>query len=228
MKLAYGVRQRTKIAAILLCILACTMLIRTLEERNIKSLNTSFSSLYSDRLVPAMLLFDIAEHLHSKQALLNNVFHKESNLPLPANLKMDISTHDAAIRALVTKYEKTYLVESEKQQLRKLKVSLAENKAVEHQIATYNALIGTASERRVFDVKRNLTFDAAVNSLKALMKIQNQVGEELIKNSAFIISDSKIYSALQSALAVIVGVLIVSLVFVTKVTITPTEKFHLN
>ncbi|HEX8607187.1 MAG TPA: hypothetical protein VF679_00960, partial [Pedobacter sp.] len=64
MKLAYGVKQRTKIAAIVLCILACTMLIRELEERNIKSLNNSFSSLYSDRLVPAMLLFEIAEHLH--------------------------------------------------------------------------------------------------------------------------------------------------------------------
>jgi hypothetical protein len=228
MKLAYGVKQRTKIAAILLCILACTMLIRALEERNIKSLNDSFSSLYSDRLVPAMLLFEIAENLHAKQALLSSVLHNDSRQPLSANLKGDISAHDAAIRSLLTKYEKTYLVESEKQQLRNLKISLAENKLVENQIAGYNQIKGAVSSRQIFDLKGNLTFNAAVKSLKALMKIQNQVGEELIKDSAFIISYSKIYSALQSALAIIVGILIVSLVFVSKVAIIPTEKFHLN
>ena len=228
MKLAYGVKQRTKIAAIVLCILACTMLIRALEERNIKSLNNSFSSLYSDRLVPAMLLFEIAEHLHAKQALISNVLHNDSRLPLSADLKVNISAHDAAIRALLSRYEKTYLVEAEKQQLRKLKVSLAENKLVENQVAGYSQLKGVVSARQTFHFQGNLTFDAAVKSLKALMKIQNQVGEELIKDSAFIISDSKIYSALQSALAIIVGILIVSLVFVSKVAIIPTEKFHLN
>ncbi|MEJ7558303.1 MAG: MCP four helix bundle domain-containing protein [Pedobacter sp.] len=228
MKLAYGVKQKTKIAAILLCILACTMSIRALEERNIKSLNSSFSSVYSDRLVPTILLFDIAEHLHARSALFNIVSYDESDVRLPADFNVNIAAHDAAIRELLTKYEKTYLVESEKQQLRKLKSLLTEYKLVEHQIALYTHLKDTLSARRILDLKRNTTFDAAFKSLKALMNIQNQVGEELIKDSTFIISDSKLYSALQSALAVIIGVLIVNLVFVSKVTIRPTDNFHLN
>jgi len=60
------------------------------------------------------------------------------------------------------------------------------------------------------------------------MNIQNQVGEELFKESAFIISDNKIYSAFQTALAVVIGILTVALIFATKAAIIPAEKFRMN
>lgn len=228
MKISFDIKQKTKVAILLFCIMACTLLIRTLEDRNIKSLNNSFSSLYADRLVPALLLFDIAEHLHAKQILVNNIFQSNIKVKLAEDLLNQISAHDAAINGFVLKYEKTYLVRSEKQLLSELKNSLDESKFVEYHISALNELTDTASGRQLFEAKTGETFNAAVKSLKALINIQNQVGEELIKESAFIISDNKIYSSLQTALAVIIGILTVALVFASKAIIVPIEKFHLN
>lgn len=228
MKISFDVKQKTKVAILLFCIMACTLLIRTLEDRNIKSLNNSFSSLYADRLVPALLLFDIAEHLHAKQILINNIFQSDITVKLAEDLLNDISAHDAAITGFVLKYEKTYLVRSEKQLLNELKLSLEESKFAEHRISALTELNDSASGRQLFEAKTEVAFNAAVKSLKALMNIQNQVGEELIKESAFIISDNKIYSSLQTALAVMIGILTVALVFASKAIIVPIEKFHLN
>lgn len=228
MKISFDKKQKTKVAILLFCIMACTLMIRTLEDRNIKSLNNSFSSLYSDRLVPALLLFDIAEHLHAKQILINNILQSNLEIKLPHELLNQISAHDIAISGFVLKYEKTYLVRSEKQLLNELKVSLDESKFIEQSMKALSELTVASTGRRLFELKTERTFNAAVKSLKALINIQNQVGEELIKESAFIISDNKIYSSLQTALAVMIGILTVALVFASKAIIIPIEKFHLN
>jgi hypothetical protein len=228
MKISFDIKQKTKVAILLFCIMACTLLIRTLEDQNIKSLNNSFSSLYTDRLVPALLLFDIAEHLHAKQALINNILQGNINVAKPYDLLNQISAHDVAITGFVLKYEKTYLVKSEKQLLNELKISLDKSKLVEQSMSALSELNNTAPGRRLLELKTAQTFNAAVKNLKALMNIQNQVGEELIKESAFIISDNKIYSSLQTALAVMIGILTVALVFASRSIIIPIEKFHLN
>ena len=228
MKLAYGVKQKTKIATLLFCIMACTILIRTLEDRNVKNLNTAFSSLYTDRLLPAMHLFHITEHLHAKRSLLSNTLRNESQTALPFKLKSQLSKHNSAIDTLVNKYGKTYLVQSEKEQLRRLKLTLASNKSAERQVLVAAEQIELSFAKVIFEDKGRVAFHAALSNLTALMEIQNQVGEELIKDSAFMMSDNKIYSSLQMALAVVIGILIVGLVFASKAAMTTTEKFHLN
>ena len=228
MKIAYSVKQKTKIATLLFCIMACTILIRTLEDRNIQSLNKSFSSLYTDRLVPAMHLFHITEHLHAKQNLLNNLLQNNGQSSIPGNPRGQLSALNTAIDSLINKYEKTYLVKSETEQLRRLKLSLANNKIVAYQIAGNALMNAPLLNKEQLNASIESTFQAAVTNLKDLMNIQSQVGEELIKDSAFIISDSKIYSSLQMALAIVIGILIVGLVFASKAAMVTTEKYHLN
>lgn len=228
MKLAYGVKQKTKIATLLFCIMACTILIRTLEDRNVKNLNSAFSSLYTDRLVPAMHLFHITEHLHAKRSLLSNAFRIEDQSALPAKLKGQLSNHNSSIDSLLHKYGKTYLVQAEKEQLRKLKLTLASNKSVERQVLVASGQNDPSLAKVMFEERGRSEFHATLSNLTTLMEIQNQVGEELTKDSALMMSDNKIYSSLQMALAVVIGILIVGLVFASKAAMTTTEKFHLN
>jgi len=228
MKVSFSVRQKTKIATLLFCIMACTLLIQTLEDRNIKSLNSSFSTLYADRLIPALLLFDISENLHTKQTLINTIYQGDLEPIQIKDLLNQIYALDTSINGFILSYEKTYLLKSEKLLLQELKTSLDESRFFEEHMATIRGLIDTVSGKPLVDVKTAHAFSAAVKSLKALMNIQNQVGEELFKESAFIISDNKIYSAFQTALAVVIGILTVALIFATKAAIIPAEKFRMN
>ena len=57
-----------KIAGLLFCIMACTLLIRFLEDKSVKNMNKSFVSMYNDRLIPATDLFFVAEHTYQKKS----------------------------------------------------------------------------------------------------------------------------------------------------------------
>jgi hypothetical protein len=50
----------------------------------------------------------------------------------------------------------------------------------------------------------------------------------LIKDSEFAVSGTRIYSSLQLALAIIIGILIVAIVFASNVVKIPNDKFKLN
>ena len=57
MKFAHSIKQKTKVALLLFCIMVCLILVRILEDKSIKQMNNSFISLYNDRLIPATDLF---------------------------------------------------------------------------------------------------------------------------------------------------------------------------
>ncbi|RZK81248.1 MAG: hypothetical protein EOO92_05285 [Pedobacter sp.] len=197
MRFAYSLKQKTKIAVLLFCIMACTILIRLLEDRSIQDLNKSFVSLYNDRLIPATDLFYLSEHIHAKSVILRNADLNTDKI----RHQVLLLHHNRAIDSLIVKYEKTYLVSQEKQHLATLKKSLLTN---------------TQSEGQAL---RNLT---------ELMQIQTQVGQELIKDSEFAVSGSKLYSTLQLILAIIIGILIVGILFTSSVVKISSEKFNLN
>ncbi|MNI80466.1 hypothetical protein D3C73_1370000 [compost metagenome] len=82
--------------------------------------------------------------------------------------------------------------------------------------------------RALFETKGKNSFNSARGKLSELTKIQTEVGQELIKNSEFAVSGSRIYSSLQLALAIIIGILIVAIVFASNVVKIPNDKFNLN
>lgn len=216
MKFSYSLKQKTKIALLLFCIMACTILIRVLEDKSIKDMGTSFVSMYNDRLVPATDLFMVAEKVHAKRHLLAS----QSALSTPAELQQSKKI-DQSIDSLLDKYAKTFLVKSEKSQLQNLKNSLAQSRAI---------------EKRLVDPKVNLTdLELAKKSyaqisaqLLALTQIQNKVGNELMSESKEILTGSQFYSAVQFALAIAIGILIVSIIFASNVLKVNQEKFNLN
>lgn len=228
MRFAYSVKQKMKIAMLLFAVMACTILIRLLEDKSVKSMNESFVSMYKDRLVPATDLFYLAKNTYAKKSLLEEALYVRSqpNLDFSA-LTIQVSKYNATVDSLIKKYEKTFLVKQEKEYLTELKKRLFADAAVEDKIlALIKSDLTTA--RKLYE---NIGLESSKNTmqqLSSLMLIQTKVGEELLKDSEFMVSGSKLYSAFQIALAIVIGVLIVGIVFTSNIGNISNEKFRLN
>lgn len=227
MKFNYSLKQKTKIALLLFLIMACTILIRLLEDRSIKNMEKSVSSLYNDRLIPAADIFFISEKIYAKHFLIEGFVYNDLNLN--ANeITQKLTKLDLEIDSLLLKYEKTFLVKNEKSELNNLKIKLIENKALEKNILANSASVDKLTLQKIHMNSAQNSFNDIGTVLSQLTKIQTAVGTELQNESHKIVEGTKVYSNLQLILAIIIGILIVSILFASKVVNVKSEKFNLN
>lgn len=228
MKFAYSLKQKTKIAILLFLIMACTILIRLLEDRSIKNMEKAFTSLYNDRLVPATDLFYISEKLYAKRFLLETFVYSDQNKLSAQQLNAKLKTYDKHIDTLLAKYEQTFLVKNEKNHLTELKAKLLENKIIEkNMLLNANSLDKTAL-RRLYDSNAEKSFLDISNSLSQLTKVQTVVGEQLKEESQKIVRGTNLYSTLQLLIAIVIGALIVSILAASNVMNIRNDNFNLN
>ncbi|MEJ5962846.1 MCP four helix bundle domain-containing protein [Pedobacter immunditicola] len=229
MKLGFTVKNKMTIAIMLFCIMACSILIRVLEDKNIKDMNIAFISMYNDRLIPATDLFYLAESVYAKRYLLEEALYNTDSITIDHSyLKGRLALANTNIDSLIRKYEQTFLIAPEKKQLDELKIQLADTRKIEDKVLDYSDQHRMEAARGLFENQGKTAFNAARQKLTELTKIQTEVGQELIKNSAFAVSGTKIYSSLQLALAIVIGILIVAIVFASNVVKIPNDKFNLN
>jgi len=228
MRFAYSVKQKMKIAVLLFCIMACTLLIRFLEDKSVKSMNESFVSMYNDRLIPAADLFYVAEKAYLKKSLFEDALYEPVHLFSVDKLQAQLAALNTSIDSLIQKYSKTLLVKQEKEQLVHLKNGLRSTVEVENKIIAAAKAQGLTAARVLYEREGRESSRTTIKKLSELMNIQKQVGEELIKDSAFMVSGNKIYSAFQVVLAIVIGILIVGIVFTSNVVKISNDKFNMN
>ncbi|MDR6783036.1 hypothetical protein ABIE26_000476 [Pedobacter africanus] len=228
MRFAYSVKQKMKIAVLLFCIMACTLLIRFLEDKSVKSMNESFVSMYNDRLIPAADLFYVAEKAYLKKSLFEDALYEPEHLFNVDKLQVQLAALNTSIDSLIQKYSKTLLVRQEKEQLVHLKNGLGSTVEVENKILATAKAEGLGAARVLYETEGRESSRTTIKKLSELMNIQKQVGEELIKDSAFMVSGNKIYSGFQVVLAIVIGILIVGIVFTSNVVKISNDKFNLN
>jgi len=229
MKFGYSIKNKMTIAVMLFCIMACSILIRLLEDKSIKDMNNAFISMYNDRLIPATDLFHISQSVYSKRYLLEEaLYNNDSVLIDHSYLRKTLLVHNKNIDSLVAKYEQTFLIKLERTQLDELKAQLEETKGIESKVLINSDRHSIKAGREIFESQGKESFIASIRKLTELTNIQTVVGQELIKNSEFTVSGTKLYSSLQIALAIIIGILIVAIVFASNVVKLPTDKFNLN
>ncbi|SOD19962.1 MCP four helix bundle domain-containing protein [Pedobacter xixiisoli] len=228
MKFAYSLKQKTKIAVLLFLIMACTILIRLLEDRSIKNMEKAFSSLYNDRLVPATDIFYISEKLYAKRFLLETFVYSDQNKLSAQQLNNKLKTYDKHIDTLLAKYEKTFLVKNEKNHLTELKVKLLENKVLEKNILLNANTLEKTALRKLYDSNAEQSFLDISNTLSQLTKVQTVVGEQLKEESQKIVRGTNLYSTLQLLIAIIIGALIVSILAASNVMNIRNDNFNLN
>ncbi|RZJ63631.1 MAG: hypothetical protein EOO47_28235 [Flavobacterium sp.] len=221
MKMAFSIQQKAKIALLLFCIMACTILIRVLEDKSLNSMNSAFVSMYNDRLVPAADLFYVSEILFEKRDLIEK-HHRLNNTEDEQTAKL-MAIRNFKIDSVLKKYSKTFLVSDEKSSLAQLK-----NRLITHQALEKDAIFN-AQPNDVFAFEElNYSYKEILKNLSLLTKTQTLVGKELIKESESLYAGTKVYSAIQFALAILIGILIVSIIFASNVIKVKQEKFNLN
>lgn len=227
MRFAYSLKQKAKIAVLLFFIMTCSVLIRILEDKSVKNMNESFITLYNDRLIPAMDLYHIVENLYARRNSIENVLYSKA----PATdrgLRQNLSRFTHNIDSLVNKYEKTYLVQQEKVQLQDLKQNLKGILRMEQELVAQIYNNQGASALQLYETQGKDLFSGANAHLTKLIDTQKQVGNELIEHTERIVSGTKIYSNLQLALAILIGILIVGILFTSNVVNIRNDKYNLN
>jgi hypothetical protein len=223
MNLPFSYQKKLKIAMFLFLIMAFTLLIRILEDRSIKNISVAFTSIYNDRLVPATDLFQVLLLINQKEHQFNAYFNNQHST---LNLGL-LTEKNATIDLLLNKYEETYLTHLEKISLSALKEKLNEHKQLEAAIGAENSA-KVLTNQSLYRLKLSQSVQEIAQKLTALVQIQSNVGHELVKDSELNITRSNFYAAAQLVLAILIGILIVSILFTANVVNMRNEKFNLN
>lgn len=226
MKWTYFIKQKIKVASLLFCIMACTILIRVLEDKNVKNISNSLLSLYDDRLVPASDIFYMAEHLHAKKYLILDFVSSSSPSQL-IGLGNQLKPHSLAIDSLLNKYSETYLVAQEKQYLQNFKELLATYMDLEKQLLGAS-LPELFQKTEQYKKESEIALSMAISKLSELEKLQTQVGRELMADAQFVVSGTKLFSILQIGLSIVIGVMVVVLVLESKSVVKNQQPFNMN
>jgi hypothetical protein len=227
MNLPFSFRQKIKIALSLFLIMVCTLLIRILEDQSIKNMGVAFASIYNDRLIPATDLFQVAEHMMAKSQILDVYLHQELSEPA-VHTEQSLAKHNLEVDSLLKKYQSTFLVNPERGGLMELRKLIGENRKLEHAILATKSKVLPSTGQIDYEQQLNSSYSAIIKNLSGLIQIQSKVGENLIKESQQLMVGSKLYSALQFALAIIIGILVVSILYASNVIKIKTENFNLN
>ena len=187
MKFAYSLKQKTKIAILLFMIMVCIILIRLLEDRSIKNMETAFTSLYNDRLVPATDLFYIAEKIYAKRYLLEGYVYNERNHLNANQLRLKLNDYNNDIDTLLAKYEKTFLVGNERNHLDELKYKIKINKTLEKSILSNPTPTDKTGIRILYNSEMEASFLDISDRLSQLTRVQTTVGEQLKDESQKIV-----------------------------------------
>ena len=177
-----------------------------LERRSFRSISSTFTEVYNDRLVVEGYIFQISENLIQIQKLVDhcNIDYDYSKVI------NEITTHEDAILAIVEDFEKTKLTDQEA-------VYLADFRKIIEQdltIKSYDLLFSDSSGVNLKQVK---TYDEKISQahqdLQNLSKIQMEEGEKLISKAKTLVNRSQVWAQFEVALLIMLMLAIVLLLF---------------
>jgi hypothetical protein len=225
MKWAFAIQRKIRLAIVLAIMMLCVILFSLMESYNVSTISRSFNSIYEDRLIPAVDLYAISDHIHTKRTkLVTFLFTGKISQD---KISLALSSSNIQLDSLISKYENTYLVKAETNHLANLKKNL---KTFERDELL---LITAASENKEFakTLYLNTTiqlYDELDKDLIELIKVQSEIGKELLAESVKSQLSSDFISRLQIMIAIILGLIIMILIITDKQVLLKQEKFNMN
>ncbi len=221
------IQQKLKAALLLGGVMLLIVVVSYLSSSNINGIARSFTSIYEDRLMPAIDIIHLTEGLYSKRLLLEK--HLLTNGEQDTEeLRKKLTRHDNKIDSLLQAYEKTYLVEQESKSFLAFKNRLKEYALLEKTIVNFSKAGFREEGISLFEGKGGEVFQHTISRLNELTAIQSLVGEELQEASNSEVSLFKLYATLLILAALIIGGLILHLIYSSKIVNTERKEFHLN
>ena len=225
MKWAFAIQRKIRLAIVLAVMMLFIIAFSLIESYNISRISRSFNSIYEDRLIPAVDLYSIANHIHGKQnELVTYLF--TSNLSAE-EIKLSLQKTNNSLDSLINKFGKTYLIAEENNHLQTLKQDLKSMQRDELMIVNTAVLDKEVAQKLYLD--NILPAYGKLNAeLMQLTHLQTQVGKELLSESRKSQASSDFITQLQLAVTIILGLVIMILVVTGKQVMVTQEKYKLN
>lgn len=227
MKRLYNMTQadRWKLILLLSAILVIIITTGMVERYKLDRIHSGFSSIYSDRLIPATDIYYISDHLYEKRFLLDEFLAGSADI---SGFEKRFEKRNFSIDSLLSRYEKTYLVKEESKYLFHLKKDLADYGQIEEKVVDLTVEGFGAEAKKLFEGKGRDEFHEIIQNLHHLAGIQSTVGKELIMKSNADFASTNLLSYLRYSISMIIGIAIMVLVQASRVVRQPHQKFNLN
>lgn len=225
MKWAFSIRRKLRLAIFMATLMLFIILFSLIGSYNIQKISSSFRSIYEDRLIPATDLYYIANKIDNRRHELLLFLH--TNTSDSEKIQNFMKQTDSEIDNLLSKYEKTQLVKAEADHLVDLKVKL-NNFRRDEKLLLAAALDNKETATRLYLSSTLPLFHELNNHLMELMGVQTEVGKNLLKDSLGISSSTDFISNLQIVIAIILGLMIVTLVATNKELVVKSSNFRMN
>jgi hypothetical protein len=174
----------------------------TILTSKIHRLSNSVSSMYHDRLIPSVDIYQIHDLLYQNRFSMDNIIASESNLVVN-QLQMSIASNSTSIDSLIHMYSQTLLVEDEKSGISELKKNIENQSKWNQLIITSIQNRNDSSAREIFNGPSNTSFAKLIGNLNSLERIQDKVGKELLSDAIYQVKLVKIISQLLLGLSIL-------------------------
>lgn len=227
MKWSFVIQQKMKAALLLGSIMVLVLVSVLLSRSNVEGIDKSFSSMYTDRLIPATDIVYLTESLYQKRLLMEKQLLNQNGNSWD-DLSRSLQFHTQRIDSLVRKFEKTYLVKDELASLRAFQRRHAEYTRIENEIVEFEQSGRRSAGLALFANQGDALFEKTMVRLRELTQIQSSVGQELFKNSHRDVMKFVFLSTIQIIMVIVIGLIVLGLVKGSKIIDTKSEPFHLN
>jgi hypothetical protein len=225
MKWAFAIQRKIRLAIVLAIMMLFIILFSLMESYNVSAISKSFNSIYEDRLIPAVDLYAISDHIHTKRnKLVTFLFTGKISRE---EISHALNTSNQQLDSLISKYENTYLVKAETNHLQNLKKNL---KTFERdELLLINAAAEDKELAKTLYLNTTVQlYDELDKDLIELTRVQSEIGKELLAESVKSQLSSDFISRLQIIIAIILGLIIMILILTDKQVVLKQEKFNLN
>jgi soluble cytochrome b562 len=220
-------QQKIKATLLLLPVMVVVILTSLSMRSTMQEVDQAMGSVYADRLEPAVDMVYLSEKFHARRHLLETVLisHHTGSV---RNTQAKLKQYDAGIQQLIGQFEKTSLVADEKSSLKAIKTVLSDYSRLEQSILRQWASGQTEAARDAFHGSGAVLFQQGVTHLHDLARIQSVVGQEFWKKSHTEALHFYANSTLQVAVAIIMGLIILSTLYNVNLRDREPQSWHLN
>ncbi|SFU17332.1 Four helix bundle sensory module for signal transduction [Algoriphagus locisalis] len=207
-------KKRKITALVIIGILMLLIYGKNLTERQaFKSISSTFTEVYNDRLVVEGYIFRISENLFRIQKLVD---HCDLGYDY-SKVVNEIAMHEKNIMDIVSDFEQTNLTLNEEQYLADFRGIIENDLQIKNYSLLYSDSTGVNKNQvKLYDQK----ISKAQKDLDNLSKIQLEEGEKLINKANIIINRSQIWAQFEVALLIILALAVYLLLFRSKVPFT--------
>ncbi|KAB7733150.1 hypothetical protein F5984_04220 [Rudanella paleaurantiibacter] len=227
MKWSFIIEQKLKAAGLLFGIMVVTVLTSLSMKHAIQDMDQTVTSVYVDRLQPAIDIVYLSENLYIKRLLLDDFLSGRTGLTA-TDVRQKISQYDAQSQKMVDEFRKTKLAEGEGVQLDGFQKRMADYAQLEHRVLRLHESGQAAAAVQLLYGEGSVIFGRGIRNLHELAHIQAATGREAVDQVHRQAAGGSINAMLLVALALIVGFVIQALIYNSKLVNRPVQNIHLN